>query len=67
MGKRACDIKDAQAQNIVWTPPQGGSGPNYPNMGSLGSQGSWSIYPPAIPRLGRVMPAQAAAPTSPFF
>ncbi|MFM4848652.1 4Fe-4S dicluster domain-containing protein [Aeromonas rivipollensis] len=32
MGKRACDIKDAQAQNIVWTPPQGGSGPNYPNM-----------------------------------
>ncbi|TNI73418.1 hypothetical protein CF122_06215 [Aeromonas media] len=70
MDKRACDIKDAQAQNIVWTPPQGGSGPNYPNMGSLGSlgsQGSWSIYPPAIPRLGRVMPAQAAAPTSPFF
>ncbi|AVP95607.1 hypothetical protein C7N77_16015 [Aeromonas rivipollensis] len=26
------DIKDAQPQNIVWTPPQGGSGPNYPNM-----------------------------------
>ncbi|MBL0511479.1 4Fe-4S dicluster domain-containing protein [Aeromonas media] len=26
------DIKDAQLQNIVWTPPQGGSGPNYPNM-----------------------------------
>ncbi|HDN9016524.1 4Fe-4S dicluster domain-containing protein [Aeromonas salmonicida] len=25
------DIKDAQPQNIVWTPPQGGSGPNYPN------------------------------------
>ncbi|MUG30276.1 hypothetical protein FRN27_18295 [Aeromonas salmonicida] len=24
-------IKDAQPQNIVWTPPQGGSGPNYPN------------------------------------
>ncbi|MFM5241476.1 4Fe-4S dicluster domain-containing protein [Aeromonas media] len=64
MGKRACDIKDAQAQNIVWTPPQGGSGPNYPNMGSLGS---WSIYPPAFPRPGRVMPAQTAAPTSPFF
>ncbi|MFM5093312.1 4Fe-4S dicluster domain-containing protein [Aeromonas rivipollensis] len=33
MGKRACDIKDAQPQNIAWTPPQGGSGPNYPNMG----------------------------------
>ncbi|WP_409241627.1 4Fe-4S dicluster domain-containing protein [Aeromonas media] len=26
------DIKDAQPQNIFWTPPQGGSGPNYPNM-----------------------------------
>ncbi|MFK0668403.1 hypothetical protein [Aeromonas salmonicida] len=25
-------MKDAQPQNIVWTPPQGGSGPNYPNM-----------------------------------
>ncbi|MGE6182404.1 hypothetical protein ACLHZ2_06575 [Aeromonas media] len=25
-------MKDAQSQNIVWTPPQGGSGPNYPNM-----------------------------------
>ncbi|MFB0774493.1 hypothetical protein [Aeromonas salmonicida] len=24
-------MKDAQPQNIVWTPPQGGSGPNYPN------------------------------------
>ncbi|MGY3977073.1 4Fe-4S dicluster domain-containing protein [Aeromonas mytilicola] len=32
MDKRMCDIKDAQPQNIVWTPPQGGSGPNYPNM-----------------------------------
>ncbi|MFM5259276.1 4Fe-4S dicluster domain-containing protein [Aeromonas veronii] len=29
---RRSDIKDAQPQNIVWTPPQGGSGPNYPNM-----------------------------------
>ncbi|MFC5708092.1 4Fe-4S dicluster domain-containing protein [Aeromonas eucrenophila] len=28
----SCDSKDAQSQNIVWTPPQGGSGPNYPNM-----------------------------------
>ncbi|MGE6171569.1 4Fe-4S dicluster domain-containing protein [Aeromonas media] len=26
------DIKDDQPQNIAWTPPQGGSGPNYPNM-----------------------------------
>ncbi|WP_390882496.1 4Fe-4S dicluster domain-containing protein, partial [Aeromonas piscicola] len=26
------DIKDTQFQNIIWTPPQGGSGPNYPNM-----------------------------------
>ncbi|MFM4833164.1 hypothetical protein [Aeromonas media] len=25
-------MKDAQPQNIAWTPPQGGSGPNYPNM-----------------------------------
>ncbi|MGN7510848.1 hypothetical protein [Aeromonas salmonicida] len=24
-------MKDAQPQNIVWTPPQGGSGPHYPN------------------------------------
>ncbi|WP_171269691.1 4Fe-4S dicluster domain-containing protein [Aeromonas media] len=32
IGKPAGDIKDAQPQNIVWTPPQGGSGPNYPNM-----------------------------------
>ncbi|MFM5138080.1 4Fe-4S dicluster domain-containing protein [Aeromonas media] len=31
-GARICNIKDAQPQNIVWTPPQGGSGPNYPNM-----------------------------------
>ncbi|WP_410050458.1 4Fe-4S dicluster domain-containing protein [Aeromonas sp. Marseille-Q5825] len=29
---RTCNIKDAQPQNIAWTPPQGGSGPNYPNM-----------------------------------
>ncbi|TFL19894.1 electron transfer flavoprotein-ubiquinone oxidoreductase [Jannaschia formosa] len=28
---KTCDIKDP-AQNIVWTPPQGGDGPNYPNM-----------------------------------
>lgn len=28
---KACDIKDP-AQNITWTTPQGGSGPNYPNM-----------------------------------
>ena len=26
-----CDIKDP-SQNIVWTTPQGGDGPNYPNM-----------------------------------
>ncbi|WP_429164906.1 4Fe-4S dicluster domain-containing protein [Aeromonas rivipollensis] len=32
IGKPACDIKDAQPQNIAWAPPQGGSGPNYPNM-----------------------------------
>ncbi|MGL5304683.1 MAG: hypothetical protein ACRC9Y_00545 [Aeromonas veronii] len=25
-------MKDTRFQNIVWTPPQGGSGPNYPNM-----------------------------------
>ncbi|HEA3125834.1 TPA: 4Fe-4S dicluster domain-containing protein [Aeromonas veronii] len=29
---RRGDIKDTQYQNIAWTPPQGGSGPNYPNM-----------------------------------
>ncbi|WOI56376.1 electron transfer flavoprotein-ubiquinone oxidoreductase [Palleronia sp. LCG004] len=28
---KTCDIKDPQ-QNIVWTVPQGGDGPNYPNM-----------------------------------
>ena len=28
---KTCDIKDP-SQNIVWTPPQGGSGPNYPNL-----------------------------------
>ncbi|MNP19439.1 Electron transfer flavoprotein-ubiquinone oxidoreductase [compost metagenome] len=28
---KTCDIKDP-SQNILWTPPQGGSGPNYPNM-----------------------------------
>ncbi|WP_060586410.1 electron transfer flavoprotein-ubiquinone oxidoreductase [Aeromonas schubertii] len=28
---KTCDIKDP-SQNIRWTPPQGGSGPNYPNM-----------------------------------
>jgi len=28
---KACDIKDP-TQNIVWTPPEGGSGPNYGNM-----------------------------------
>ena len=28
---KACDIKDP-CQNITWTPPQGGEGPNYPNM-----------------------------------
>jgi len=26
---KCCDIKD---ENIVWTPPEGGGGPNYPNM-----------------------------------
>ncbi len=26
------DNKDVQPRNIVWTPPQGGCGPNYPNM-----------------------------------
>jgi len=28
---KACDIKDP-TQNITWTPPEGGSGPNYVNM-----------------------------------
>jgi electron-transferring-flavoprotein dehydrogenase len=28
---KACDIKDP-LNNIVWTLPEGGSGPNYPNM-----------------------------------
>ena len=28
---KTCDIKDPQ-QNIVWTVPEGGGGPNYPNM-----------------------------------
>ncbi|MEM1398463.1 MAG: electron transfer flavoprotein-ubiquinone oxidoreductase [Pseudomonadota bacterium] len=28
---KTCDIKDP-TQNIVWTVPQGGGGPNYPNM-----------------------------------
>lgn len=28
---KACDIKDPQ-QNIVWTPPEGGSGPQYSDM-----------------------------------
>ncbi|MGR3396211.1 4Fe-4S dicluster domain-containing protein [Pseudooceanicola nanhaiensis] len=28
---KTCDIKDPP-QNINWTPPQGGDGPNYPNM-----------------------------------
>jgi electron-transferring-flavoprotein dehydrogenase len=28
---KTCDIKDP-AQNIVWTTPEGGGGPNYPNM-----------------------------------
>ncbi|MEX2278145.1 MAG: electron transfer flavoprotein-ubiquinone oxidoreductase [Cucumibacter sp.] len=28
---KACDIKDP-SQNITWTTPEGGSGPNYPNM-----------------------------------
>ncbi|PWJ18151.1 electron transfer flavoprotein-ubiquinone oxidoreductase [Jannaschia seohaensis] len=28
---KTCDIKDP-AQNITWTVPQGGDGPNYPNM-----------------------------------
>ena len=28
---KTCDIKDP-SQNITWTSPQGGDGPNYPNM-----------------------------------
>ncbi len=28
---KTCDIKDPK-QNIHWTPPEGGGGPNYPNM-----------------------------------
>ena len=28
---KTCDIKDP-SRNIVWTPPEGGGGPNYPNM-----------------------------------
>ncbi len=28
---KTCDIKDP-SQNILWTTPQGGDGPNYPNM-----------------------------------
>lgn len=28
---KTCDIKDMN-QNIVWTTPEGGGGPNYPNM-----------------------------------
>jgi electron-transferring-flavoprotein dehydrogenase len=28
---KTCDIKDPE-QNIVWTAPEGGGGPNYPNM-----------------------------------
>ncbi|MDP3659593.1 electron transfer flavoprotein-ubiquinone oxidoreductase, partial [Phenylobacterium sp.] len=28
---KTCDIKDP-SQNVVWTTPQGGDGPNYPNM-----------------------------------
>ncbi len=28
---KTCDIKDP-SQNIIWTTPQGGGGPNYPNM-----------------------------------
>ncbi len=28
---KTCDIKDPFG-NIVWTPPEGGGGPNYPNM-----------------------------------
>ncbi|WP_291723060.1 4Fe-4S dicluster domain-containing protein, partial [Magnetospirillum sp. 64-120] len=28
---KTCDIKDP-TQNINWTVPEGGGGPNYPNM-----------------------------------
>ena len=28
---KTCDIKDP-TQNIVWTVPEGGGGPNYPGM-----------------------------------
>ena len=28
---KTCDIKDP-TQNILWTVPEGGGGPNYPNM-----------------------------------
>jgi len=28
---KTCDIKDP-SQNINWTTPEGGGGPNYPNM-----------------------------------
>ena len=28
---KTCDIKDP-SQNILWTTPEGGGGPNYPNM-----------------------------------
>jgi electron-transferring-flavoprotein dehydrogenase len=28
---KTCDIKDP-SQNIHWTVPEGGGGPNYPNM-----------------------------------
>jgi electron-transferring-flavoprotein dehydrogenase len=28
---KTCDIKDP-SENITWTPPEGGGGPNYPNM-----------------------------------
>jgi len=28
---KTCDIKDPN-QNIEWTTPEGGGGPNYPNM-----------------------------------
>ncbi len=28
---KTCDLKDPNL-NILWTPPEGGGGPNYPNM-----------------------------------